>query len=169
MVEIKRVVVAMLLACAMMVPVACSRVPQLSKPARSDGDGAINVTGACEAKLLDGGQVLHVSGECSLMDGTNGIVCILNANGWTVEKLKFTLESDTISFDFPVTADWPATVYGLISFDTQQCDRQPSEVTETYGNRFQNLEGPDVIWDTKGVVAVFQSDPVVIRAESAQT
>lgn len=105
---------------------------------------------------------MRVEGSCNLMDGTNGIVSILNANGATIDKQKFTKEGDDLTFEFNVENSWPQTVYGFISFDTQQCDRQPDEVTEAYGKRFQNLEGPNIIWDAKGVIAVFQSQAIDI-------
>lgn len=142
---------------------ACARQPQLSKPSVEEGVTPIEVSGNCTAELVDGGEVLRVSGTCSLIDGTNGIVCVLNADGSTVDKRKFVKESEDLSFDFDVTGEWSDTVYGFISFDTQQCDRQPDEVTELYGKRFQNLEGPDVIWDSKGVIAVFQSEAVKLQ------
>lgn len=140
----------------------CARQPQLTRPA-PDGDSAtVDVKGECSASLVDGGDVLRISGTCSLIDGTNGIACVLSADGSTLDKRKFTKDSEVLSFDFNVTDQWPSVVYGFISFDTQQCDQQSREVTDLYGKKFQNLAGPNVIWDSKGVIAVFQSDAVEI-------
>lgn len=158
----KKVICLLLAAAAVFSVSACARLPQLAKPAIQEGAEAVKVTGSCEVELVDGGQTLRVNGTCSLMDGTNGLVSVLNANGSVLDKRKFTKQGDEISYDFAVGEDWPATVYGFISFDTQQCDAQPAEVTDAYGKRFQNLEGDDVIWDTKGVIAVFQSEALDI-------
>lgn len=155
------VVLAILLAVSL---TSCARMPQLAKPSRDPDAEPVEVTGLCTAELVNGGQAVRVSGSCNLMDGTNGIVSVLNANGSTIAKQKFTKESDDLTFEFPVDDKWPQTVYGFISFDTQQCDKQPDEVTKAYGKKFQNLDGPDVIWDAKGLVAVFQSEALEIPA-----
>lgn len=164
--KIAGVLLALLAACAL---TACScngGVAQIAKPGMSEGAEAFEVKGSCGAELVDGGQALQVNGTCNLMNGTNGVVSILGADGVTLERKKFTKESDDLAFEFEVQSDWPEIVYGFISFDTQQSDSQPREVTDVYGNRFQNLEGDDVIWDLKGVIAVFQSEPVEIKAAS---
>lgn len=140
---------------------ACARTPNLTKPAMAEGAKPFEVSGECEAALQDGGSSLQVSGTCNLMDGTNGIIRILSAEGSKLAEQKFTKEGETISHSFEVKRDWPDVLYGFISFDTQTSDSQPKEVLEAYGKRFENLEGENVIWDLKGVIAVFQSEPVV--------
>lgn len=144
---------------------SCSGSRDIAKPALAEGAQAVNVKGACTAALLNGGKTLSVTGTCNLMDGTNGIISVLSAEGRQLESHKFTKEGEDLGWDFEVGKDWPGVVYGFISFDTQNCDAQPKEVTEAYGKRFQNLEGPDVIWDMKGVIAVFQSEAVDVTGE----
>lgn len=168
MVPFKRALILILALAVAVSSCACARMPQLTKPTPGEDAEVIEVTGKCAAELLNGGQSVRVSGSCSLMDGTNGIVSVLNANGETVAQEKFTKESDELTFEFPVDSSWPATVYGFLTFDTQQCDSQPKEVTEVYGKKFQNLDGPDIIWDSKGVIAVFQSEALEIPNSARQ-
>lgn len=146
---------------------SCSGTRDIAKPAPAEGAEPVEVEGSCSAQLINGGSVLAVTGTCSLMDGTNGIVSVLSAEGRQLDAHKFTKEGPELGWDFEVKRDWPDIVYGFISFDTQNCDSQPKEVTEAYGKRFQNLEGEDVIWDMKGVIAVFQSEPVNIAGEDS--
>lgn len=164
--KMKRVLTALIVLLFIFIFAGCARVPRLTKPAPNEGAASVEVEGECTAQLVNGGQSLVVAGTCNLMNGTNGIVSILNANGTTIDRQKFTKESDSLNFEFDVGNSWSGTVYGFISFDTQQCDRQPDEVTAAYGKRFQNLDGPNVIWDAKGVIAVFQSEAVEISANA---
>lgn len=133
---------------------------EVAKPQPSEGAETFAPEGSCDAAL--NGGVLTVTGESNLMDGTNGIVSVLGFDGITLEEQKFTQQGGSVSFDFEVADDWPDTVYGYIAYSTQQGDKQPKEVTAVYGKKFENLDGPNVIWDLKGVVAIFQSDAVMI-------
>lgn len=166
-IKLKRMLCVLMALAVLAIAGGCARTPQLAKPSASEGADILEVTGKCSADLVDNNEVVRITGTCNLMDGTNGIVSILGANGATLDKRKFTKGPDEISFDFPVEKSWPQVVYGFISFDTQQSDRQPDEVTKAYGKKFQNLDGPDVIWDAKGVIAVFQSEPVEIPGHGA--
>lgn len=41
--------------------------------------------------------------------------------------------------------------------------KQPSEVTDVYGKKFELMSGEDVIWNTEGNVLVIQSDIITIN------
>ncbi len=119
------------------------------------------MTGSCTAELVDGKLV--VSGETNLMDGTNGIISVLNSDGTRIEQQKVTKEGDNLKAEFTVGEDWPDKVYGFLMFDTSKSDGQPDEVKEAYGKKFQNLTGDDLIWDQNGIIVVFQSEAVEIN------
>lgn len=158
--------IAVLLAAVLLMAVpGCAASGTIAKPAVEEGREVFEVQGSCEAALADGGSVLSVTGSCNLMDGTKGAITVLGADGTKLEEHRFTQEGGDIGWDFDVADDWPSVVYGFISFGTQNMDAQPGEVKQEYGSRFENLGGPDVIWDTRGVIAVFQSEEVVIRPE----
>ncbi len=138
----------------------CGGTTEIKKPLPVEGAQTFKVEGSCQATM--NGDVLTVSGTANLMDGTNGTISVLNSNGTRVEQVKFTKQGDSISHDFTMTDEWQGVVYGFISFDTQKADKQPQEVIDAYGNKFQNLVGSEenVIWNLNGVIAIFQSEAV---------
>ncbi len=159
----KKVLIMMVVvAAALVVLTGCGRgVSEIPRPTPSEGAQLFEAEGTCEAKLE--GNILTVSGTANLMDGTNGVISVHNADGTTAAEFKFTKEGDAITHDFPVEGDWQDTVCGFITFDTQQGDKQPKEVTEAYGKKFENLTGADIIWNLEGVSFVLQSEYVTIR------
>ena len=160
----KALLVTMILLFVVMAFAGCGGTVEIKKPAPDEGATMFEVEGNCEAVL--NGDILTVSGTTNLMDGTNGTISVLNSDGMVAEEVKFTKDGDQISHDFTVSNDWNDIVYGFITFDTQQADKQPDAVTEVYGKNFENLEGPAecVIWDLKGVIAVFQSEEITIKS-----
>lgn len=160
----KRIGAALVAVICMFLLAGCSRGPaEIAKPEPEEGATLFSVEGECTASI--NGDVLTVSGATNLMDGTNGVISVLNSDGTSASREKFTKDSDQISHDFKIEDDWTDIVYGFISFDTTQADKQSTEVKEAYGKKFENLEGDEenIIWDTKGVIAIFQSEAVEIR------
>ncbi len=155
----KLIVLLVIVLAAVTVFAGCGGVQEIKKPV---ADGAVfDVTGLCKAELQ--GDKLVVTGETNLMDGTNGVISVLNSNGTRIDQQKITKQGDNLKAEFQVNEDWPETVFGYVMFDTQKSDGQPAEVTKVYGNKFQNLKGKDVIWDQHGVIAIFQSEAVTIK------
>ena len=146
----------------------CGGTPQITRPQPAEGAETFEIEGECEAELS--GDVLKVSGSSNLMDGTNGIISVLNSDGTTAAKQKFTKEGDSVSHEFAVEDEWEGVVYGFITFDTENADKQPKEVTEVYGKKFENFTGDssEVMWNAKGVMAVFRSEPVEITRADAE-
>ncbi|MEF9988091.1 MAG: hypothetical protein RR632_02455 [Christensenella sp.] len=137
----------------------CGGAQDIKKP---EATGTmVKITGSCKAELK--GSTLTISGTSDIMDGTNGIISVLNSNGTRVAQQKITKQGDNLKAEFAVTEDWPQTVYGYIMFDTQKSDGQPAEVKKVYGDKFQNLEGEDIIWDKAGVIVIFGSEAVKIK------
>ena len=135
-------------------------VSEIAKPQPGEGAQVFTVEGSCEA-VLQGGT-LTVSGTTNLMDGVNGVIKVMGSDGSTVEEVNFTKQGEAITHTFTVEEDWPDKVYGFVSFDTQQSKQQPKDVRELYGSKFENLEGESILWDSKGVMVVFQSAEVEI-------
>ena len=134
---------------------------EVVKPSQSADAQSYNITGECKATLND--NILYVTGTNNIIDNTNGVITILNSNGSVADEKKFKLENGSVEVDFEVKDDWTDTVYALIAFSTQQGDKQPRDVTDVYGKKFENMTGENIIWDLKGVIAIFQSDVVEIR------
>ena len=154
----------LVLAVLMIFVTGCAASGAIAKPSPEQDKEILTVEGSCAAVLKDEGTVLNVTGTANLMDGTNGVISVLSADGTKLDEHRFTQAGEDVDWDFEVGSDWPAVVYSFISYGTQNMDPQPGEVTAVYGRRFQNLDGPNVIWDTKGVIAVFQSEEVEIPA-----
>ena len=133
----------------------------LNRPAMEEGATPVTVTGSCQA--YQDGDKLIVEGECDLMTGTNGTVSVYSANGekLALEKITQTL-GEKITYTFNIEDDWPEKVYGFITFDTTQSDRQPDDVRAAYGKAMENLQGDNVIWDAKGIAVCFQSEEITI-------
>lgn len=155
----KLTVLLVIVLAAVTVFTGCGGAQEIKRPAPT-GD-TFEVTGSCKAELQ--GDTLVVTGETNLMDGTNGVISVLNSNGTRIEQQKITKQGDNLKAEFTVGSDWPEKVYGFIMFDTQKSDGQPAEVTKVYGKKFENLTGPDTIWDQHGVIAIFQSEAVKIK------
>ena len=132
---------------------------QLNRPTAEDPSKMVTVTGSCEA-YKDGNNVV-VEGECDLMTGTNGTVSVYSSDGrkLALEKIIQT-EGEKISYTFPIEEGWGDEVYGFITFDTTQSERQPDAVREAYGKAMEYLEGDNVIWDARGIAVCFQSEAV---------
>ncbi len=139
----------------------CGGAVEIKRPEPDKDIPVFNVTGSCKAEL--NGNVLTVSGQTNLMDGTNGIIGVYSSDGTRVDQKKFTKQGDNLTAEFEVKVDWPETVYGNIMFDTQKSDGQPDEVKKTYGKHFQNLDGEGIIWDKNGNIVIFQSEAVTIK------
>ena len=155
----KLIVLLVIVIAAVAVLAGCGGAQEIKRP-EADGE-TFTVTGSCTAELSDGKLV--VSGETNLMDGTNGIISVLNSDGTRIEQHNVTKEGDNLKAEFTVAEDWPETVYGFIMFDTSKSDGQPDAVKEAYGKKFQNLVGDDLIWDQSGIIVVFQSEAVKIK------
>ncbi len=159
----KRKILAIVLLTAMMVTLltGCGGGAPLNRPSMKEGATAVTVTGSCEAVL--NGNVLTVKGESDIADGTLGTISVYNSSGETVQSVGVTKQGDNLSYDFAVTEDWPAQVYGFITFDTKQSGTQSPEIQNLYGSKFENIQGENTLWDTYGVAVVFQSELVKIK------
>lgn len=159
----KIVLLAVALVTVAVLAAGCGRAAEIVKPQPSEGAKMVQVTGECTAVLADG--KLTVSGTTDLMDGTNGVISVVNSDGTTAEEVKFTKGEGPIEHTFEVKDAWQDIVYGFVMFDTKESDKQPDAVTAAYGKKFENLEGApeNVIWNANGVIAIFMSGEVKVR------
>lgn len=159
----KRKILAIVLLTAMIVILlaGCTGGAELKRPSMSAGAVSVEVTGSCNAVL--NGNVLTVSGESDIADGTLGTISVYNTNGNEVETVIVTKQGDNLSHDFTVTDKWPSQVYGFITFDTKKAGTQSEAIQVLYGSKFENLQGSNTLWDSYGVAVVFQSELVKIK------
>lgn len=158
----KKPILILILCVAISLLSSCARKTyEVAKPAQSEGAQSYNIEGTCVAEL--NGSTLSVSCTNNIIDNANGVITILNSNGSVAEEKKFKQEHGSVNMDFDIKDDWTDSVYACTAFSTQQGDKQPKEVTEIYGKKFENMIGENIIWDLKGVIAIFQSEAVKIR------
>lgn len=155
----KLIILLVVVLAAAIIFTGCGGAQEIKKP---EPVGTVfEVTGTCEAKIE--GDKLVVFGETNMMDGTNGIIGVLNSDGTRIEEQKVTKQGDNLRAEFLIEGDWPEIVYGYIMFDTQKSSGQPQEVKNAYGSKFENLSGENVIWNQQGVIAIFQSEKVEVK------
>lgn len=159
----KRKILAIVLLMAMIVTLlaGCGASAPLNRPSMKEGAVAFDVTGSCEAVLS--GNVLTVSGESNIADGTLGTISVYNSDGNMVESVNVTKQGDNLSHEFAVTDKWPSQVYGFITFDTKQSGTQSPGIQALYGSKFENIQGTNTLWNSYGVAVVFQSELIKIK------
>ena len=133
------------------------------RPQPQDGTETFTITGECSA-YADGGKIV-VSAASDIATGTNGTLSVFSSVGKELAKEDITQEEKNgeLKCEFTIEESWPDDVYGYLAFDTDQSQKQPDEITALYGKQFENIQGDNVVWSSKGCAVVFQSDLVHIR------
>lgn len=158
----KTIAVAIILAMIIIALTGCfGGGAKLDRPTMSEGAASYEVTGSCEAAL--NGDVLTVSGQCDIADGTYGTISVYATNGEELASEVIVKTGDNLTYDFTVQDNWTDQVYGFITFDTVQAGDQPEAILAMYGKKFENITGANVVWDSHGIAIVFQSDLVTVR------
>ncbi len=134
---------------------------ELKRPEMSEGATSYEITGSCQAALS--GDILTVSGECDIADGTYGTISVYSINGEELDSVVIVKTGDNLTHDFTVQDEWSDQVYGFITFDTVQAGTQPDAILAMYGKEFENITGENVVWDSHGIAVVFQSELVDVR------
>lgn len=134
---------------------------KLDRPTMSAGAMSYEVTGSCQAAL--NGNVLTVSGQCDIADGTYGTISVYGTNGEELASEVIVKTGDNLTHDFIVQDNWSDRVYGFVTFDTVEAGTQPDAILAMYGKKFENITGSNVVWDSHGIAVVFQSDIVTVR------
>jgi hypothetical protein len=133
----------------------------INRPTMKPGAAAFSVTGSCKAELQ--GTTLTVSGVSNIADGTLATISVYSPDGKQIEIATIAKSGDNLKHDFTVTSKWPDEVYGFLTFDNYQAGTQPQNIQDLYGSQLENLQGSNVVWDTHGAAAVFESDAVKIK------
>jgi hypothetical protein len=141
----------------------CMGGAKLDRPSMSEGATSYEITGSCNAVL--NGDILTVSGECDIVDGTYGTISVYSVDGDELANEVVIKTGDNLTYDFTVDEDWSDDVYGFITFDTVQAGTQPDAVLAMYGKSFENITGDvnNIVWDSHGIAVVFQSEMVTVR------
>ncbi len=139
----------------------CGQAASLKPPTHSDGVQVTTITGSCA--ITKDGNVYTVSGSIDVMNGTYIDVSVVAQNGMILAHNTI-LKSDTpISESFTLTdeqMEGVVDVKGYICCAPSYYKKQPSEVYDAYGKKFENLTAADgsMIWNNEGNVLTFASD-----------
>ena len=145
---------------------ACSGTTGLNKPVATAESGQQiqyqEVTGTVSYEQAD--SKLKVTATSNLTDGTIYKVAVDGCDGQAVDSkilTKGSEESPDVEFD--ITDAWPSDIRISLVAQPSGNGKQPSEVTDVYGKKFELMSGEDVIWNTEGNVLVIQSDKITLN------
>jgi hypothetical protein len=157
----KIMVLVLTLAAAAAVFSGCGTV-QLEKPKALEGVPTFPVTGSCEIAIK--GNVINVSGETDLMDGTFINISVVAQNGMTLDSATIVKSGNSISSDFALTDKYEGVkkIKGYITCAPTLYGKQPDNVYKNYGNTFEYIETDkeNYIWEKDGIIILFGSDMV---------
>lgn len=126
----------------------------IPKPSPDKDTTPVTVTGSITA--VRNGNDIHVECETDLMDGVFLKISIDSYNGDQLDKKIIVKDGDKFSADFVAEEDWPETIYASLTCTPTGMGKQKTDVKETYGRKFQNMAGENVVWNTEGNAFVVQ-------------
>ena len=159
----KRIISILIIAFTCVILLTGCSATAATRPQPQDGTEISSITGECSA-YADGDKVV-VSAASDIETGTNGTLSVYSAAGKELAKQDITQgeKNSELTCEFTIEKDWPDDVYGYLVFDTDQSQKQPEEITALYGKQFENIQGDNVVWSSKGCAVVFQSELVHVR------
>ena len=138
----------------------CGGAAALLRPVPTPGAAEVSIDGSCT--ISQSGDVITVSGTIGVMNGTIIDISILAQNGMTIDHYSLAKTQDEVSWEFTVPADkleGVVDIKGYISSAPSYYGKQPTEVLEAYGKKFENINNTEnVVWNNEGVALVFESD-----------
>ncbi len=143
-----------------MFTVSCtsSKITSIKKPARPDDAVICNLSGSIET-VLDY-EKITVKGKTNLMNGTVAKVSIFSSDGNELVSEKITIDGENFAVCFDKPADFSGNVYGFLSCSYTKNGDQPKEVIKEYGKNFLNIDGENVIWNSREYMFVLMSETV---------
>jgi len=145
----------------------CGGGAALKPPAMKEGAVPVTVTGSCE--LTIDGDTITVSGEMDVPPQSLLRVSVESQSGITLDSDVIIFEGKKISREFKITEDkygeGVVSIIGHITFSPRQYGKQPEEVYEKYGTKFENIrpDGINVLWNTNGNFVMFASEMVDLK------
>jgi hypothetical protein len=141
----------------------CTGGGTLRKPEMKEGAVAVEVTGSCDIQI--NGDTITVSGETNLLPGSIIYISVEAQNGMTLDSAKITKGNDNkISQDFKITdekyTDSVSSVTGHITCAPRLYGTQPTNIYETYGDKFENIKSEGLLWNASGSFVIFASESV---------
>jgi len=140
---------------------SCTGAAKVSRPSMSEGATAITVTGNCKIEKVDE-KTVRVSAECDLVDGTLVRLSVDSQLGKMLDSKVLVKGSEALIAEFEIQEDWPEIVMGNLVSAASSMGKQPSNVTDVYGKKFENLSGDNVVYSATECSLVLQSETLKI-------
>ena len=139
----------------------CAGATSLPRPTPSAGAQTYSIAGSCT--ISQSGNVITVSGTIDVIEGTKVNVSVVAQDSRILVERTIGKTSGDISEQFTLTAEQMEGVVdmqGFICCAPSFYEKQPSEVYDKYGKKFENItNGLDTaVWSNEGVVLTFASD-----------
>ncbi len=139
----------------------CGSITSLAKPMPTANAVTYPVTGSCT--ISKNGNVITVSGTTDIMNGTWIDISVVAQDGTVIDHIGFAKTQDEISQQFTLTAEQLSGVVdmkGYICVAPSFYGKQPKEVFEKYGKKFENITAAaeDMVWSGEGIMLTFASE-----------
>ena len=159
----KKLVSIVLIVVAIMIVLTSCSAAVATRPEPAEGAATYTVTGECNA-VVEGDKII-VTASSDIAPGTKGTLSVYSVVGkeLALQNIEQEKVNGEIKAEFQIQDNWADDVYAFLVFDNDQSGSQNDEIKEKYGKSFENIKGDNIVWSSKGVAVVFQSDSVSIR------
>ena len=108
---------------------------------------------------LNSGDTLRIDFSSNLQEGAVVKFSVDSYEGKELASKEYSVSGENIYAEFAVDPEWEGVLYATVQC-SPQVGSQPSEVTDLYGNYFQNIDGEHVIWNDKSNIFLVQSEKI---------
>lgn len=147
----------LMLALAAMLLVSCGGSAGLKRLEPKEGVEKVKLEGSCTAKIM--GDTLRIDFSSNLQEGAVVKFSVDSYEGKELASKEYSVSGENIYAEFAVDPEWEGVLYATVQC-SPQVGSQPSEVTDLYGNYFQNIDGEHVIWNDKSNIFLVQSEKI---------
>ena len=151
-----RRILSFILIIVVLVAVAGCGAVDISRPKVDAGATMVKITGDINVTIE--GEDIIINVNSNLDNGALMKFSIQSIDGTEISKQIITKDADSLSVKFNKSLlAGKQEFYAFASCAPESYGKQPDSVLEHYGASFEYLEGDSVIWDTTGVVVVYNS------------
>lgn len=150
---------------AVLLLAACGEAA-ISRPQPKVDAVMVKVSGSCDIAVSNG--IITVSGQTNIEKGALIHVSVVSQSGAVIDYQLITKDSDEIKCDFEKTQEKYgdiSQITGYITFAPVRYGKQPEEIYNIYGEKFENIEfeKESVVWDNKGIIVLFASETMALK------
>ncbi len=133
----------------------CGGSKPLTKFTPQEGVEPVVLTGAITAKVENGKITAYLTSNLEV--GTVVRFTVDSYDGDELAEALYSISGENVKVEFDIEEDWSGKVY-VSAVACPSVGSQPKAVTEVYGRYFQNIDGENVIWNSKENIFVVQSE-----------